>query len=171
MSVVTQDLLTHLTNTAATDSWQELLAPFHSASAPPVSLHLAVLVQPYLDFILDGKKTVESRFSVRPIPPYRRVDSGDIVLLKASGGPIIGAFTAAAAWYYRLEPESWGALRRDYAEALCAQDGFWESRSAAEYATLVRVSNVRRLVPTTIPKRDRRGWVILAERRRPDRLL
>ena len=108
MSVLTPDFLTHLTDNTANDSWEELLAPFRSVSAPPVSLHLAVLVQPYLDFILDGQKTIESRFSIRPIPPYRRVESGDIVLLKASGGPIVGAFFVAL----RTEPATARARSR-----------------------------------------------------------
>ncbi len=128
--------LPHLKKSAHEAGRRTLLAPFNEFAVPPVSLHLAVLVEPYLRFILGGRKTIESRFSVRPTPPYGRVDSGDVVLLKESGGPIVGAFTALSAWDYRLDPDSWAHLRREFAVALCAQDGFWEERAAAEYATL-----------------------------------
>jgi hypothetical protein len=156
---------------AEAHGWGALLAPFDEQAAPPVSLHLAVLVEPYLSFILDGRKTVESRFSVRPMPPYGCVDEGDVVLLKESGGPVVGAFTASSAWHYRLDPASWAELREEFTRAICAQDGFWESRAAAEYATLIRITEVRHLAPVAVPKRDRRGWVVLADRNRSDRLL
>ncbi len=159
--------LRHLTRSTDDSAWQKLLSPFVGGEVPPVSLHLAVLVEPYLGFILGGQKTIESRFSVRPGPPYGRVDAGDVVLMKASGGPIVGAFTAGSAWDYRLDPRSWRELRSTFAEALCAQDGFWERRAAAEYATLIRVREPRALPPLAIPKRDRRGWVVVSERLKP----
>jgi hypothetical protein len=164
-------LLSHLKASSAQAGWRDMLDPFDSLGAPDVSLHLAVLVEPYLSFILDGQKTVESRFSIRSIPPYGRVSAGDVVLLKISGGPIVGAFTAAAVWSYELDPASWSELRRDFTDALCAQAGFWEQRSRAVFATLVRVADVRRLSPLSVPKRDRRAWVVLAARREAERLL
>jgi hypothetical protein len=164
-------ILSHLTESAAEDGWRDLLHPFKQLDPPDVSLHLAVLIEPYLSFILDGQKTVESRFSMRAMPPYGRVGQGDIVLLKQSGGPIVGAFSAAAVWSYELDPDSWRDLRQDFAEALCAQAGFWEQRSTAAFATLIRVADVRRMPPIDVPKRDRRAWVVLADRSREGRLL
>lgn len=167
MAAATLSWLRELADTADDATWQEVLAPFVAGPAPPVSLHLAVVVEPYLGFILSGQKTIESRFSVRPMPPYGRVERGDIVLMKQSGGPIVGMFTAGSAWEYRLDAGSWGELRRTFAEALCAQSGFWEQRASAEYATLIRVLEPRQLAPLAIPKRDRRGWVVMIERARP----
>lgn len=167
----TGGLLSHLTRSAGEDGWGDLLGPFRQLGPPEVSLHLAVFVEPYLRFLLEGQKTVESRFSIRAMPPYRRVDQGDIVLLKESGGPIVGAFTVAAVWFYELDPASWRDLRRDFAEALCAQAGFWEQRAAAAFATLIRVANVRHMPPIVVPKRDRRAWVVLADRAQGGRLL
>jgi hypothetical protein len=163
--------LEYLTENAKTSDWRQILDPFDGIDAPQVSLHMAVLVEPYMQFLLDGQKTVESRFSVHRVPPYRCVEAGDVVLVKASGGPVVGAFTASAVWYYRLDLSSWQDVRREFAAALCAQDRFWEERSAASFATLVRVSDVGRLPPVAVPKRDRRGWVVLATRRREDLLL
>jgi hypothetical protein len=163
--------LPHLKEAAHDDGWSALLAPFDEFVVPCVSLHLAVLVEPYLGFVLEGRKTIESRFSIRPIPPYGCVEVGDVVLLKESGGPIVGAFTAASAWDYRLDPKSWDELRREFALALCAEDGFWEARAMAEYATLIGVAHACRLPPIAIPKRDRRGWVVLADRNANEKLL
>ena len=132
------------------------------------SLHLAILVEPYLQFILEGRKTVESRFSVRRCAPYESVQRGDIVFLKRSSGPIVGLCQIADAWFYRLDPDSWSMIRKEFTQALCAQDpSFWQARRHATFATLMRLQHVRTLSPLPYAKRDRRGWVILQRRTAP----
>lgn len=132
------------------------------------SLHLAILVEPYLQFILEGRKTVESRFSVRRCAPYESVQRGDIVFLKRSSGPIVGLCQIADAWSYRLDPDSWSMIRKEFTQALCAQDpSFWQARRHATFATLMRLQHVRTLSPLPYAKRDRRGWVILQRRAAP----
>lgn len=134
------------------------------ANGNDVALHLAVFVQPYLSFILDGTKTVESRFSVHSIAPYGRITEGDVILLKASGKPIVGWCRAGTVWDYVLDPSSWTEIQGRFSTSLRVQDGFWESRQTAQFATLIKVENVTGTAPTPIDKRDRRGWVVLAHR-------
>lgn len=127
-----------------------------------VNIHLGVFVEPYLEYIMEGKKTIESRFSVKRGVPYRRVGQGDVILLKRSGGPVIGVCLVSKCWFYDLDPESWHELRKDYSDALCAQDPlFWKQRENASYATLMHITKVRQTNPITIRKLDRRGWVIV----------
>jgi adenylate kinase family enzyme len=142
--------------------WAERLGPIFDGEAHSFSLHLAVFVEPYLGYLLGGRKTVESRFSAVRCPPYRRVQPGDAVLLKASGGPIVGLCQVRQTWFYRLDPDSWRFIRKEFTEALCAQDPeFWRSREHASFATLLLVENVRRVSPVPWAKRDRRGWVVI----------
>lgn len=144
--------------------WQNYLAQSIGKHGEPchVTLHLAVLVEPYLQFILDGQKTIESRFSSRRCAPYERVSRGDVVLLKRVSGPIVGICQVADAWFYKLDPQSWRGIREEFARALCAQDPtFWETRQSASYATLMRVARVRPIEPIDCAKRDRRGWVVI----------
>lgn len=127
-----------------------------------VGVHLAVFVEPYLQFLLEGKKTVESRFSVYRCAPYERVSEGDLVLVKRSGGPICGVCRVEHVWNYQLDPCSWNRIRSDFAAALCAQDpSFWKSREEASFATLMAIRDVRTIAPISVRKRDRRGWVVL----------
>src|SRR5437867_4139305 len=70
--------------------WEARLRGLCTDKRTAFSLHLAVLLEPYLGYVLEGRKTVESRFSAVRCPPYRRVQSGDVVLLKSSGGPVEG---------------------------------------------------------------------------------
>lgn len=144
------------------DFWRSYLAGLWNGGHIPFSVHLAIFVEPFLSYVLDGRKTVESRFSCVRCPPYRRVQRGDVVLLKASGGPVVGLFQVGQAWCYRLDPQSWQMIRREFADALCAQDpGFWAARQKASFATLMQVERVFRFDPVPWQKRDRRGWVVL----------
>jgi hypothetical protein len=142
------------------------LAPVVGAFAydHDIALHLAVFAEPYLSFVLDGSKTVESRFSARAIAPHGRVAEGDVILLKAVGKPIVGWCRAGTVWDYELDPSSWTEIEDRFSAPLRVQDGFWEARRAAQFATLIEVKDVNVAAPTRIDKRDRRGWVVLADR-------
>jgi|HubBroStandDraft_5_1064220.scaffolds.fasta_scaffold177056_1 hypothetical protein len=127
-------------------------------------IHLAVLVEPYLTLILEGKKTIESRFSLTRQAPFGRVFQDDILILKRSSGPIEGMCRVADAWFYRLQPDSWKEIDR-LAKALCMDDSpFWQSKRKSTYATLIRVSGVVRLPPFYVSKLDPRGWVTVRRR-------
>jgi len=125
-------------------------------------LHLAVFVQPYLDFLLEGRKTIESRFGVQRCAPHGRVAPGDIVFLKVSGGPVVGLCRINEIWSFDLRATSIATIRERFARELCAEDPeFWQAREHATLATLMRVDQVAPTSPIQIPKRDRRGWVTL----------
>lgn len=143
--------------------WEPYLAT--SKNDYRLSFHLAIFVEPYLQYILDGKKTVESRFSVHRIPPFGHVQRNDVLLLKRSGGPITGLCQAGEVWYYELDPRSWKHIRQEFTQMLCAQDPeFWTAREHATFATLISLKNVRLIDPIKYLKQDRRGWVVLTER-------
>ncbi|MCE9551905.1 MAG: ASCH domain-containing protein [Planctomycetes bacterium] len=147
--------------------WQPYIDDVADIQPPTVAVHLAIFVEPYLQYILDGKKTVESRFSVHRCPPYGTVREGDVVLLKRASGPIVGLCRVGTVWSYELNPDSLSELRSEFASAICAQDpSFWIERSSASYATLMRLQHVRPISPIEIDKRDRRGWVVLRRRSR-----
>lgn len=127
-------------------------------------IHLAIFVEPFLTYVLDGSKTVESRFSITRRAPFKQVEPGDLVLIKRSGGPVVGSFEVDQVWSYTLDPKSWSEVKAVFADALRAQDpDFWKSRAAARFATLMRVRQVKQFSPFNIDKRDMRGWVILRE--------
>lgn len=151
--------------------WPPYLDELVMTQPPSVSVHLGIFAEPYLQYVLDGTKTVESRFSVRPCPPYRQVADGDILLLKQVGGPIVGLCQIGTVWFYDLAPETLCELRSEFAGALCAQDpDFWTHREGASFATLMQLGQVREVDPIQIEKRDRRGWVVLRPRSQQLRL-
>jgi hypothetical protein len=144
--------------------WEVLVAAaFDAASA--VQAHLAVMREPYLSYVLAGRKSMESRFARVQAPPYGRVGAGDLLFLKEVGGPVTALTVVAAADFYVLDPPSFERLRDRFAAALCADDPeFWEERRHARFASLMRLGQVLPIEPLAVGKRDRRGWVVLAGR-------
>ena len=94
-----QNLITSLrTRLGNHPTWGALLSDSQISGR---SLHLAILREPYLRFILEGKKTIETRFAKRACAPYKRVSDGDVILLKRVGGNIIGACVVEKVWFYQ----------------------------------------------------------------------
>jgi hypothetical protein len=141
------------------DDWKQLeLFAGQSACA---GMHIACMVEPFLGYILEGKKTIESRFSKPLIAPYQRAAVGDVVLLKA--GPIVASFRTAWVEFIELNRQQRTRLVADYSEAICADEAFWEARTDKRFATLLGISEVRRLTPLKVDKQDRRGWMVLRD--------
>jgi hypothetical protein len=142
----------------ATDTlkdWREL-----GISHAPV-IHIAVMSEPFLSYVFEGKKTVESRFSLHKIAPYQKVQPSNIILMKA--GPIVGSFKVGWVRYFNLKEETIEELRHRYGTAICGDEAFWQTKADKHYATLIGITEVTQLSPVTISKSDRRGWLTLED--------
>src|SRR3954453_16131391 len=96
--------------------WGDILgAP--GSGLPSCGIHLAVFLEPFLGYVLNGSKTVESRFSVNRCAPFGKVHQGDVVLLKRSGRPVVGIARVQTVWSYHLDQSSWVFIRKHFAEA------------------------------------------------------
>ena len=146
--------------------WGRYLESLSTTGSIPFSVHLAVLLEPYLKFILEGSKTIESRFSKNRIAPYGAVESGDVILLRRSAAKSVsGICIVRSVWFYQLDNENLQVIKKDFAAGLRADgSSFWEERQSARFATLMRIAEVYRITPIEIEKRDRRGWVVLRSR-------
>lgn len=129
-------------------------------------VHLAVFIEPYLTLVLEGLKTVESRFSRVRCAPYHQVRPGDIILVKQSGGPVRAITQAAVTSYFDFGSDCLEKVRSTYGEGICADDEFWEMQKSALFATVIELAHTISIDPLDIPKRDRRGWVPLDCRQR-----
>jgi len=128
--------------------------------------HLVILKRPYLEAILAGEKTIELRLTRARRPMCGRVSPGDRLLLKTSGGPVCGLATVEAVEHYEdLTPERIVEIRRRYGDRIGGDDAVWESMMDCRSGLLVWLSNVRRIEPIRIEKKDSRAWVLLREGR------
>jgi ASC-1-like (ASCH) protein len=131
------------------------------AAESPNGLHLAVFIEPYLSFIFEGKKTIESRFNMVKQAPFEQVSPGDVLVLKRSAGPVCGICLISNVWFYHVNPNTWREIE-GFAAALCMDKSpFWEKRKASSFATLMQIENAITIPDIFIDKVDPRSWVVL----------
>jgi hypothetical protein len=129
---------------------------------------LVILHKPYLDLILAGAKTVESRLSVRRHPAASRMTRGDQLYLKRAGGDVRAVATAGEITEYRDIPP--GGVQRLAAEwwprvvGGGPDDPYWIAKRHARFALFVELEDVRPVhVPASwFPRRLAwaSGWIV-----------
>ena len=133
-----------------------------------IGIHLAVFTEPFLSLLLNGKKTIESRFNINKVSPYKKVAIGDIVFIKKSGGAIFGYFIVKKVQYL-TEPSviELKEVRKMYAEKICASavNDFWDNRISTKFISLFEVTKLKIILPITINKNDRMAWVVIKQSR------
>lgn len=128
--------------------------------------HLAIFDRDTVEKINQGKKSFELRVSQRRIPPFGQVQSGDVVLVKVSGGKLVGQLQVGEVLFWeKPKKKRLGWIKRSFGRQLCLPADFWKERETVRYLTLMEIAHFARFLtpPTKIQKRDRRGWVVLGE--------
>ena len=124
------------------------------------TIHVAVMVEPYLSKIRSGEKYIESRLTKANISPFERASAGDIVLFKRSGGAITAMALVERVKFKHLKArEDASSLAERYSDGLQYEPGYVGSKSQARFATLLWLQDVRKLPPTPLQKRGRQAWV------------
>lgn len=130
-----------------------------------MNYHLVILKKPYLDSILAGQKTIESRFTRTKRPPFGQVASGDMLFLKESCGPVVATATAEAVKYLEnLCPMRINKIRQQYNDKILADNQYWLDKAGCRFGILIWLQNVQPTSPVRIDKKDLRGWVVLSEK-------
>jgi hypothetical protein len=134
------------------------------AAEDEIGLHLAVFTEPFLSLVLSGQKTLESRLSRCRIAPFDAISPGDVILVKAAGGPIRGVALAQRIWFFDLSSSPIRTLRERFGHGICADEEFWDRKHDAAFATIIEIAEPVSIEPLDCDKRDRRGWVTLRSR-------
>lgn len=124
-------------------------------------IHLGIFSKPYLTYMLEGKKTIESRFSKNKILPYNQITKDDIVIIKKSSGNIVGYFTIKEVLFFDLNEISIDEIKEKYNKQLCVDDEFWFNKRKSNYATLIIIDKLFKLKPFHINKKGMQTWIIL----------
>lgn len=127
--------------------------------------HLAILKRPYLEAILAGRKTIESRFARTRRAYFGRVGAGDKIFLKVSSGPVCATATVADVKNFEnLTPKRIFELKQQYNRQICGSDEYWQSKADSKFGFLGWLGDVKPIEPVRINKKDWRAWVVLTER-------
>ena len=124
-------------------------------------IHLGIFNNLYLPYILNGKKTIESRFSKNKILPYNNITEDLIVFIKESGKSIIGYFTIKKVLFYNLNHTKISDIKKEYNKYLCVDKLFWDKKKNSNYATLIFIDQVFKLKPFNITKKGMQTWLTL----------
>ena len=130
-----------------------------------MSVHVAVLRQPYLQAVLDGRKTIESRLSKVMGPPHGMVLPGERIYFKQSGGPF-GATAVAAEVidHDAVTPALVAEVERKYRPAIGGDDEYWQAKRAAAYVTLIRLRDVEPMdVGPAFRAINMKAWYVLGD--------
>ncbi len=127
--------------------------------------HLAILRKPYLDAIIEGRKTIESRFSRTKRSPFGQITAGDKLFLKLASGPVCAVATVQAVRQFEnLTPEQITEIKQQYNHHIKGGDEYWQSRSDCRFGFLAWLEEVKSIEPMRINKKDWRAWVVLTEK-------
>jgi len=130
--------------------------------------HLVILHKPYLDLILAGTKTVESRLSRRRHPAAARLRRGDTLYLKEAGGGVRAvAVVAEITEYNDIPPGGVAELARVWWPRVVGggpDDPYWLAKREARHALFIHLTDVRpchipaHLFPRNLPWAS--GWIV-----------
>ena len=123
------------------------------------TIHLGIFREPYLTYMLDGRKTIESRFSKNKVAPYQQISKDDIVLVKKSSGNIIAYFTMKEVLFFDLTRIKINEIKEKYDAFLFVDDDFWASKQNSRFATLIVFDKIYLLDPFPIKKRGMQTWI------------
>lgn len=107
-------------------------------------VHVAVLLKPYLDMILSGKKTVECRLTRQARDPFENIEPGERIYFKQSAGPYAATAVAEHVIFENdLTPKRVSEIKRDYNDLICGDAAFWNWKRDSKFCTLVWLRDVQ----------------------------
>lgn len=126
-----------------------------------VNCHLAVMRQPYLDYVLSGEKKVESRFSKVPCAPYKKVKKGDIIVFKETGGPLRAvSMVIDVSFFGNIDSRKNMTLLLGHKDELMISDDFIEKKKDSKYVSIMYLDKVIPIHCVNLIKNDMRSWVV-----------
>jgi len=125
--------------------------------------HVAILKKPFLDAVLAGRKTVESRLMKKPVPPWDCCEAGDAIFFKESGGRF-RAFAHAdrVLQFQDLRPAEVLSLGERWDHLVRGGDAYWRSRRESAFAVLIGLRLVSPLpIGPDYPRSPWRAWHVV----------
>ncbi|HAI14815.1 MAG TPA: hypothetical protein DCM28_24120 [Phycisphaerales bacterium] len=129
-----------------------------------MSEHIAILQHQYMNMILSGAKTIESRLTSNSLAPYQQIKAGQRIYFKQSSGPFRATAIAKSIDFYdQLNPRKLQQLYDQYNTAVCGTHDYWfVTKAKARFATFVTLNDV---LPTSIgpPMKPSQGlaWFVI----------
>lgn len=127
--------------------------------------HIAYFTKKYLDLIIEGKKTIESRFSKTRRAPFHKVRKDHIIALKQVGGDIIGHFVTDGVLY--ITGPNIEKIKRTMNSKILEEDDYWNLKENSNYATLIEIGEIT-IYENPFPfksKKAQSAWIVIEEKK------
>jgi ASC-1-like (ASCH) protein len=127
-----------------------------------MNYHLAILKKQYLDAILAGRKTIESRLYQTKQKWLSQINAGDKIFLKASSGAVMAtAIVDKVKYYENLTAGQILEMKKQYNQQILGDEQYWREKTNSKFGILVWLKDVRPIPHQSIKKFDWRAWVVL----------
>ncbi len=124
--------------------------------------HIVILKSKYFNMIVNGEKTIESRFSMNKSAPYNKVNVNDTLLIKQTGKDVTHTAVVTKVEYFELTPQLVENIRVKYGKQIGSTDKTeWQTTYLKKYCTLVWLNNVTPITPLKVPRSCGAGWIIV----------
>src|SRR3989344_3632689 len=95
--------------------------------------HLAIFKKDAGERILDGSKTIETRFSKMRVVPFLTISAGDLVYIKPTGKEIIGQFRVKKVIFYDgLDTDEIKEIKLKYGGNIAADEEYWDGKMGSK---------------------------------------
>ena len=121
--------------------------------------HIVILKRKYLDLIISGKKTIESRWAMNKIVPYHKVNIGDVLYLKETGKDVCAKAIVSDVKFFELNKDIVDDIIDKYGDKICINKNNKE-RYNKKYCTLIWVDKVERIKPFSVRRSFGTAWMI-----------
>lgn len=124
--------------------------------------HIAIFRQPFFDMVLNGKKTIESRWAQKKVAPYQKVKVGDEILLKETSKDVTATAKVTKVLFFELTPQIADEIKEKYGKEI-GIDKFnnWDSYKNKKYCTLIWLNEVKTIPAMKVKKSNGAGWLII----------
>jgi ASC-1-like (ASCH) protein len=121
-------------------------------------IHLAIMRQPWLNLVMVGSKTIESRANQKRNPPYGQIHKGDLIYFKESGDFVV-YLRAEVSKVLPYEGKMVQIKMREFAKEIGITEEYIKEKADAQYLTLIWLTKVTQILPFPFSKHDQRSWI------------
>ncbi len=122
-----------------------------------------------IEAILNGKKTIETRFSLHKIAPFGVISKEDLIYMKPPGEEVIGQFRVKKVFSFDgLTEQDIDDIFMKYGNQIgigqIEEDNKYHiNKKQSKYGTLIFIGDSERFItsPIKIKKSDQRGWMVI----------
>lgn len=112
--------------------------------------------------VLNGEKTIESRWAMHKIAPFGKIKAGDEILLKETCKNVTATAIARKVKFFELTPELADEIKKLYGKEIGTQKfDNWETYKNKKYCTLIWLDNVKTIEPIKVKRSNGAGWLLV----------